>query len=523
MRHTLLAGLFALLALATATTASAEPIDSMSIQGYLADLSGIPLDGDVDVIANLYSDAAGTAVVHSQTLVVPVDQGFFTAMLTAIDLDIFRDHPELYLGLAVGTDPEMDLLPVTTTPWAGAASAAMAADDAATLGGTPPEDFRLAADPIDWSDVVGTPQLLGDVVCPDAGSLAFETATSSWICSSPAGESDPVFAASDVAGVTLLDIDAWDQAYGWGDHAAAGYLSAEVDPDFAASPAAGVGASDIGHWNDAYGWGDHASAGYLSSYTEADPAFTASAAAGISSGQVGHWNDAYAWGDHASAGYIDSVTAGVGLTGGATSGAATLDVDTSEIQARVTGTCPEGSSIREISDTGTVTCQDDAGGGQGYVVIHAATCTPVDSAPTPNQCSGGGTSRTEGGNAFPCSLNVTGSALYTYSCPLDLPHGATLQEVRVFGRDFSSSGYFEAGVYRLANTSFSPNYISGTYGGTWQTTGLASMPGSANIEIFGGTDSHVVDAVNYRYTVGLGLKPTGGSVYIYTVRATYTN
>ena len=564
MRSTFLASLVALLSLTTATAALAEPVDSMSVQGYLADLSGIPLDGDVDLVANLYSDAAGTNAVHTQTLVVPVDQGFFTAMLTAIDLDIFRDHPELYLGLAVDSDPEMDLLPITTTPWAGAASHAMAADDAATLGGTPPGDFRLAADPIDWSDLIGTPQLIGDIVCPDGGSLAFETGSSSWICSSPSGEIDPVFAASDVAGVTLLDIDSWDQAYGWGDHAAAGYLStesdpaftssaaagistgdvadwttaygwgdhatagylssyAETDPAFTSSTAAGISSTEVGYWNTAYGWGDHASAGYLSSYAETDPAFTSSAAAGISSTDVGNWNTAYGWDDHAVAGYIDSVTAGTGLTGGATSGAATLDVDTATIQARVTGTCPEGSSIRVISDTGGVTCQADAGGGQSYLSVPAVTCVAMETAPSPDMCGGGGTTRTEGGgSSFPCGLQVSGTALNTFVCPLDLPHGATLEEVTVFGADYTTAGYFEAGVYRQSNTTFAPNYISGTYAGNWQGSGSGFSGGSTNVTVFGASDSHVVDNVNYRYQVALGLKPSGGTVLVYSVRATYT-
>ncbi len=91
---------------------------------------------------------------------------------------------------------------------------------------------------------------------------------------------------------------------------------------------------------------------------------------------------------------ITGVTAGSGLTGGASSGTATLDVgagdginvaadsvavdvtdilgtgltessnnidvDTSVIQARVSGTCAAGSSIRAISDTGAVTCEADS-------------------------------------------------------------------------------------------------------------------------------------------------------------------
>ncbi len=60
------------------------------------------------------------------------------------------------------------------------------------------------------------------------------------------------------------------------------------------------------NWNEAYGWGDHALAGYLSSYTETDPVFGASPSEGISSTNITNWNTAYSWGDHSTEGYMDS-------------------------------------------------------------------------------------------------------------------------------------------------------------------------------------------------------------------------
>lgn len=122
----------------------------------------------------------------------------------------------------------------------------------------------------------------------------------------------------------------WNTAYGWGDHALAGYLTsyAESDPVFAAwDKSAGisitesqisdlshfskymadllgasdervpfasgfggltdsnsfkydgskltVGSSNSNKWALAYGWGDHSVAGYLTGYTETDPVFAA--------------------------------------------------------------------------------------------------------------------------------------------------------------------------------------------------------------------------------------------------------
>ena len=42
-----------------------------------------------------------------------------------------------------------------------------------------------------------------------------------------------------------------------------GFLTSETDPVFSASPAANITSTNISNWNTAYGWGNHASAGYL--------------------------------------------------------------------------------------------------------------------------------------------------------------------------------------------------------------------------------------------------------------------
>ena len=106
-------------------------------------------------------------------------------------------------------------------------------------------------------------------------------------------ETDPVYSASPAAGILSSNISNWDTAYGWGNHASAGYLTTEtshadvvVDGDFTSSGLMKRGGSsgtysivtdNSNNWNTAYGWGDHASAGYLTSYT-----VTASDLSGIS-------------------------------------------------------------------------------------------------------------------------------------------------------------------------------------------------------------------------------------------------
>lgn len=69
------------------------------------------------------------------------------------------------------------------------------------------------------------------------------------------------------------------------------------------SDAAKVTSSKLANWDNAYNWGDHSAAGYLTSYEETDPIFTASPAATITSTQMVNWNQSYSWGDHSVLGY----------------------------------------------------------------------------------------------------------------------------------------------------------------------------------------------------------------------------
>lgn len=53
---------------------------------------------------------------------------------------------------------------------------------------------------------------------------------------------------------------------------------------------------------------------------------------------------------------ITAVTAGSGLAGGATRGSATLAIDATYTQRRVTGTCAAGSAVGTVNSDGTVSC-----------------------------------------------------------------------------------------------------------------------------------------------------------------------
>ncbi|MBL8139186.1 MAG: tail fiber domain-containing protein [Acidobacteria bacterium] len=73
-------------------------------------------------------------------------------------------------------------------------------------------------------------------------------------------------------------------------------------------------------------------------------------------------------------GDITGVTAGLGLLGGGPSGNVTLNVDPAVVQARLTGACSPGESIRAIASNGSVTCEvDDVAAGGGIGTVTAGT------------------------------------------------------------------------------------------------------------------------------------------------------
>ena len=89
--------------------------------------------------------------------------------------------------------------------------------------------------------------------------------------------------------------------------------SSEIDPIFQASPASGIGTLDIEHWNAAWLWQDHATFNYL---TEAMAIQNGYDAYGNSiwadeqtQGKISNWDDAFEWGNHATFDYLTEAKA----------------------------------------------------------------------------------------------------------------------------------------------------------------------------------------------------------------------
>ena len=139
----------------------------------------------------------------------------------------------------------------------------------------------------------------------------------------------------------------WDTAYGWGDHGSAGYLTSVPAQSFASltgkpTTIAGYGITDLNAQIDAHLNQSNPTSGYVLSWNGSDYAWVAQSGGG--------------------AGDITSVVAGTGLTGGATSGDATLNVDVGTTAGKIvqldgSGRLPsvDGSQLTGVSTTTSFT------------------------------------------------------------------------------------------------------------------------------------------------------------------------
>ena len=122
----------------------------------------------------------------------------------------------------------------------------------------------------DWNSSSGISAILNKPVVPPLSSVTTATAGTASLSFNPAN-GEFTFTPPDLSSyatttsltTALSNSNNWDTAYGWGNHASAGYLTSLGD-------AAGVTTAKINNWDTSFGWGDHASAGYLTSYTETD-------------------------------------------------------------------------------------------------------------------------------------------------------------------------------------------------------------------------------------------------------------
>lgn len=129
-----------------ALTALAAPSGTVPVQGHLTDVSDVPIDGTLPVTFALHEDAGASTSLWTSTRTVTFDEGAFAVQLgaiTALDLALFKDHPEGWLTIDVNGAGALGPFPIGSIP---AAAFAHHADDAQTLGGLPATTFATGTD-----------------------------------------------------------------------------------------------------------------------------------------------------------------------------------------------------------------------------------------------------------------------------------------------------------------------------------------------------------------------------------------
>jgi hypothetical protein len=79
--------------------------DYIPVQGRLTDASGNPLNGNYNVVFRLYDVGSGGSTLCQSTNNISLVDGLFTTYMNAAGCPI--DGRQLYLGIQVGSDPEM--------------------------------------------------------------------------------------------------------------------------------------------------------------------------------------------------------------------------------------------------------------------------------------------------------------------------------------------------------------------------------------------------------------------------------
>lgn len=97
-------------------TSHAGPPPEVPVQGVITDNRGIPLDGFQQIIFSIYDQSEAGNQLWTEEQTVDVVNGLFTTHLV-VGIAVFRDNPELWLGVQVVGDEEGKRVKLRQTPY----------------------------------------------------------------------------------------------------------------------------------------------------------------------------------------------------------------------------------------------------------------------------------------------------------------------------------------------------------------------------------------------------------------------
>ena len=102
--------------------ASAEAPQKIPVQAYLTDAEDVPIDDEASLEVKIYN-APTEGGMHAEQFQVQANSGSLAAYLGTnepVELSLFRDHEELYLGIAINGGEELaPRIRLAMDPYAG--------------------------------------------------------------------------------------------------------------------------------------------------------------------------------------------------------------------------------------------------------------------------------------------------------------------------------------------------------------------------------------------------------------------
>jgi len=296
------------------TSARAEVPDLIPVQGILTDQFGDTIDGMANMLFAIYDSETGGTLIWSELYngvnQIDVVDGFFTVYMGTLNTIAFEDflqYPELWLGITVGLDDEMDRIRLATVPFAEEARFCQQIGDLVADDIQESLDFTCGGDQFlrGWD--------------PDGGPICGTDITS-----------------SGVDGGTITDV-----------YAGTGLNKQWVSGNPELSVVFGTTATTVAA-------GNHLHTGVYQPLTSGGPCPAGQFVSNISpsTGVITCTDESTG----------ESYTSGAGINFTVVGEDTQISVNTSVIQVKLTGACSAGEFVSSINpDSGTFTCTTPAG------------------------------------------------------------------------------------------------------------------------------------------------------------------